>query len=998
MRTNRLHSLVAGALALALACFVAGLAFRTAGAQCGYTALTSGTPVAVGTSPSFFTINQTNNYWTAVAVAPQSGTDWDISVWQDTYPYPGCVTTLLAGSALGGSAVDFIVGDYNFNAFGTRYIEANRYSGSGNASLEWNATNGQLVVNGPRVTCAFSALTVYVYDVYLQAGTTYAFGFDRTGSADIHWFLFRNSTQGTCWMRRLDADFDATVGLNYTPPTSGFYGVVLVDDNGLQGDAHLTVSACTPPIALSSGVPTSADLAHNYYSFDQEQNYWTAVGLRANQWWTLEVHDSFSGTPPGSCFSGDPLAASNPTSSAAAIVVGDFDYDPKGTYYVGAHYYVDAPGGVGTVQWDDDADRLTVNGMFTNGSMTAGDVVRVWDVLLQAGTTYHFTFNRSGADLELLLFRNPSAGGYWAGRGDEILHTTSGADYTAPTSGYYGVVIVNDDGASGTYAVGVGTCTTPVDLTALETLTTTFGENYVGCDMHGGWQAVGVRGSDPATDWDIVMQSDQSAPLPFPECRGPELAVSDQNAPTVDFVVGDFFHNSSGYYYAWPHTYSGQGSGQGWILWSVGTIALTPNDQLRQRSFDPGAFLDIEQVYLTAGRTYWLRYFGPDASGSSLMLFRNPTSGTYWAPRSSAAASDPGGENYSYVAPATDWYGTAVVYDGGPTGVAWFGIGECSSPTALASGTAVFSDLARNYYSFAQAAPYWTAVGERGATRRSLSTFGSPSGGDYPECFGNGLAASGSTSTRAELVVGDFNHNPYGTYYVLSQLADHFQPSQPGGSVEWQAGAEAINVGDPPVNRTSGSGDVVEVWDCWLAPQKYYTFEFSHTGTADLKLLVFRNTGGGTYWVGRDGAQLELTSTATWKTTGATSQYYGLAVVNDNGQPGTYSLQVIDPGTVAVDEPALPITRFSGVQPNPARGGVHLEFMLHEPADVSFQVLDMAGRLVATLPAQAYGVGRGAIDWDRRGVGGARLPTGLYFVRMKAGDRVIGTRRCALLD
>jgi len=136
MHANRHHSLAAGALALALACFAAGLVAPTAGAQCNYTTLTSGTPVAVGTSPWFFTFSQPVNFWTAVAVQPPaSGADWDISVWQDRDAYPGCVTNLLAGSALGGSAVDFVVGDYNTNAFGTRYVEANLYSGAGNATV-----------------------------------------------------------------------------------------------------------------------------------------------------------------------------------------------------------------------------------------------------------------------------------------------------------------------------------------------------------------------------------------------------------------------------------------------------------------------------------------------------------------------------------------------------------------------------------------------------------------------------------------------------------------------------------------------------------------------------------------------------------------------------------------------------------------------------------------------------------------------------------------------
>lgn len=859
MHAHRLHPLAAGVLVLALAGLAAGLLFRSAGAQCSYTALTSGTPVAVSTSPSFYTINQSINYWTAVAVMPQSGTDWDISVWQDTYPYPGCVTTLLAGSALGGSAVDFVVGDYNFNAYGTRYVEANRYLGTGNATVEWNATNGQLAINSAFFHATFAGGAshfIYVWDVYLYAGTTYAFEFYPYGSAASHLLLFRNATGGACWKRRLDAEFDVTSGRTYVAPATGYYGVVVVNDNGASGFVEGNVEACTAPVTLASGVSQSSDLAYSYYSFDQQQNYWTAVGLRRDDYSLLHVYRFNPGSPVPGCFS-DELAASSPSSSYVGVVVGDFNYNTKGTYYALASRSVNLPAYMGTVQWDDGADRLTVNGMLTNGAMSASDVVRVWDVLLYAGTSYHFTFSRSGADLRLLLFRNPAAGEYWAGRWGAVMNTTADADYTAPTSGYYGVVIVNDDGASGTYTIGVGTCSTPVALSPDVPLVTSLGENYVSCAVeYFAWTAVGVRGSDPATDWDLVMQSGQNAES-FPSCRGPQLAVSDQYPPTSDFVVGDFNHNAPGYYYAWPHAYSGQGSGTGTILWAPGGL-LEVNAQLVACALGPDRFLHIWDAYLTGGKVYWLRYFHePGMSGDTLMLFRNPATGTYWAPRSSAVAKDPGGEDYFYLAPGLDYYGVAVVNDGGQAGTSYVGIGTCSTPTSLTSGVGVVTDFARNYHSITQAAPYWTAVGVRSATQWAIGAYGTGGGGQYPTCFSDLLSFSvNAPPPGVAVVAGDFNRNAFGTYYVHSSMENETEPGDIG-TLEWDGGPDQIVVGAPPVNRTTGSDDVLETWDCWLAPQKYYTFKFSHTGTADVKLLIFRNTGGGTYWVGRDGAQLE---------------------------------------------------------------------------------------------------------------------------------------------
>jgi hypothetical protein len=769
------HPLAVGALLAALA----GPAAGPAGAQCSYTTLVDRTPVTVSASPAFYTIDQLRGYWTAIAVKPPSSVDWDISLWQDTYVYPSCVTTQLAGSAY-SYGVDFVVGDYNYNLPGTRYVEVNRYGGSGDATLEWNATDGQLPVNGPLVTASWGDV-VHVYDVTLEAGKTYAFTLQRTAPADIHLLLFRNETGGTCWKRRADAEFDVTASTTYTAPSTGFYGVVVVKDDWALGDARIRVSTCTELYTLTSGATVGTPLAENYFSLDQQQPFWTAVGVRGGRWWEASIYRSNPGSPPGTCFS-DLLAGSGSTATTAGVVVGDFNYNQMGTYYVKARYPIDVSAGTGFVQWDDGPDELTVNGMVTHGTMNGTDIVRAWDVYLEAGKAYHLTFSPAGADLKLLLFKNPGASEYWAGRNQEVLSTSTDADYTAPASGHYGVVIVNDNGAAGTYAVAVGTCATPTVLSSGTPLVSPLGENYVRFDMSQAyWTAIGVRGSEPATDWDMVVQSG-TATEPFPICRSPELAVSDQAPPVVDLVVGDFNHNANGSYHAWPHSYYGEGSGTGTILWDATEGQLLMNAPSVSRTTGPQDFLRVWDVFLTAGTDYGFVISAP-LSGIRLLLFRNPASGTYWAPRSSAVlsanAQDPPVASH-YTAPATDWY--------------------------------------------------------------------------------------------------------------------------------------------------------------------------------------------------------------------------GVVVVNDDGSSGSYGLRVTDQTGLGVDGGPPAATAFSVAWPNPARGGVRLAFSLRDAATVSFQVIDMTGRRVAALPGQAYDAGHRTVAWDGRSEEGSRLPAGIYFIRMMAAGRVVGTTRCALLD
>src|SRR5207253_2835793 len=109
------------------------------------------------------------------------------------------------------------------------------------------------------------------------------------------------------------------------------------------------------------------------------------------------------------------------------------------------------------LQWDGDASLLAINGPSASANTAANDFIHIWDVYLYAGQSYRINFSIStgSANLKVLLFRNPGSGVYWAGRNAAALQVTSSADYTAPTSGFYGLAVVNDDGGVASYAIGV---------------------------------------------------------------------------------------------------------------------------------------------------------------------------------------------------------------------------------------------------------------------------------------------------------------------------------------------------------------------------------------------------------------------------------------------------------------------------------------------------------------------------------------------------------------
>jgi M6 family metalloprotease-like protein len=98
-------------------------------------------------------------------------------------------------------------------------------------------------------------------------------------------------------------------------------------------------------------------------------------------------------------------------------------------------------------------------------------------------------------------------------------------------------------------------------------------------------------------------------------------------------------------------------------------------------------------------------------------------------------------------------------------------------------------------------------------------------------------------------------------------------------------------------------------------------------------------------------------------------------------------------GAIGVDLPddrepgILPrVTALTGVHPNPSRASAIVSFTLAAETDVEIGMYDSRGALVrklvdGTQPAGGYGV-----EWDGRDLAGQRVASGVYFVRMRAGE------------
>jgi flagellar hook assembly protein FlgD len=84
------------------------------------------------------------------------------------------------------------------------------------------------------------------------------------------------------------------------------------------------------------------------------------------------------------------------------------------------------------------------------------------------------------------------------------------------------------------------------------------------------------------------------------------------------------------------------------------------------------------------------------------------------------------------------------------------------------------------------------------------------------------------------------------------------------------------------------------------------------------------------------------------------------------------------------------------VAPNPARGVVRMALEVPHAARVRIQVLDVQGRVAATIADGAYSAGHHEVAW-RGAAAGRRTRPGLYWLRMQAEGRTF-TQRFLLLE
>lgn len=771
----------------------------------------------------------------------------------------------------------------------------------------------------------------------------------------------------------------------------------------LAGAVALVAAACVPAMAgadcfyddLSAG-STYALSNSNTARLAQNYAYWTAmaVGPVAPDDWDLSVYSSAAAAP--GCATGL-LASSAAGGSVVDFVMGDFNGSGNafGTYYAKVNRFS------GTeltawFQWDSGSDALVVNDLPITRAVTNLNLIECWDVYLEAGRTYKFDLAHPGsAALKVMLFRNPADAPYWAGRSSRVLETATTANYVAPASDWYGVVVVNDNAGSDTYRLAIGSCDPPTPL-ASGIVSGAAGvsawRSFAQVNPY--FTAVAARSVDPAQDWDLELYTAASGGA-YPACFSSYMTGSSLGSGQADFVVGDFNvgANPQGTYYARAYPF-GAATSPGVIEWDAGNDQIIVDAAPITRVTGGSDVIECWDVFLNGGQNFGINFTHDGAADVKVMIFRNPGA-AYWTPRSGANLTSSG--NATYLAPASDWYSVIVVNDNGAAGTYKLGISQCAGLYSLPSMQTLFSTP----YLYAEIHPTeaaWTVFGalnspDETAGNWDAQIFRDGTGGVFPACPSTLIAQSTLPTGVVDFVAGDFHVNPPGYYYP-------FTLQRPGASNNvklcWDGGAEVITVNDPPVDRSGFFVTLLESWDVFLTAGQAYTFKFNVASGSGLRLALMRNPGASPYWAGRAAAEFDVPGGDHPYIAPATG-WYGAVVVNDKiNEPGAFTLGVYT-GAVAVESGAGFSTRFASAIPNPTRSGVTFGYELREPAAVDFEVRDVAGRLVAQVPAGRHEAGRGSLVWDGLTSGGSRVAAGIYFVKMKVAGHTTGNTTVVML-
>ncbi|MEJ2721472.1 MAG: hypothetical protein P8181_10095, partial [bacterium] len=384
----------------------------------------------------------------------------------------------------------------------------------------------------------------------------------------------------------------------------------------------------------------------------------------------------------------------------------------------------------------------------------------------------------------------------------------------------------------------------------------------------------------------------------------------------AELAVGDFNHNAPGTHYARI------AAGQSDLPFSIefnGGVGLfaVPGDVTGV--LEGCGTVAMWDVYLEADKQYGIRFDGWGEKNPHAALFRNPGAADFWGGRQHAEWEISGTVYHYFTAPQTDWYGLVVFANNrteSPSGYELL-IQEMGDCEPLTSGECSTHSGWPREFSFHQSDDYWSAVAV------SVSEGDSKVLSIMTQCDLLGSNLAQTPTDRTAIVVADFNHTPFGTYYPT---VTGFDPTATY-TIQCDTGTDLVEDVFPmdemvtgSVGGASAACGLVQIWDLYLRANTAYDVGFTTNYDADVRLALFRNPGNGAYWGTNSDSEWELSETGNYAYTAPASDWYGLvAFSNTKDLPGEYTIRIGEKNATGIEDGRAVPARFALHQnvPNP---------------------------------------------------------------------------------
>jgi hypothetical protein len=104
----------------------------------------------------------------------------------------------------------------------------------------------------------------------------------------------------------------------------------------------------------------------------------------------------------------------------------------------------------------------------------------------------------------------------------------------------------------------------------------------------------------------------------------------------------------------------------------------------------------------------------------------------------------------------------------------------------------------------------------------------------------------------------------------------------------------------------------------------------------------------------------------------------------------------VDSAVSVVFQPS-PRFRLFQNRPNPFSTGTTIDYLNSGPDDIVLTIYNVRGQKVATVEKHVESAGVHSISWDGRNYRGKRVPSGVYFYRVRTRGEVSGARKMVIV-